>query len=195
VGAALALILGGWFGLVGARMIFLGEAANMETTESLNPVVVSDYLRAKGGGDLPIVISDHHTFFCLAHYAPQDVGSRLVYLADPEAALRHLGHNSAEQGALALLGPWFHLNVQEFLPYIASHRRFLFYGNIGDWDYILYELEAINAHVELIGRDDDRLLFLVDLTEPPANPSSPNSAEAVRLKEQERENPSRPAGQ
>jgi len=194
VGAALALLLGGWFGIIEAR-ILLGEAANMEPTEHLNPVAISDFLQVKGGADLPIVISDHHTFFYLAHYAPQKIASRLVYLADPEASLRRLGHSSTEQGALALLGPWLHLNVEEFRPYIAAHPRFLVYGNIGYWNYILYELEAINAHTEFISRDGDRLLFLVDLTKRPVNPSSPTSAEALRLKEQERENLSPPASQ
>lgn len=174
VAAGMALILGGWFGLTAARIVFMGDSANMEPTETLNPIAARDFLRAKGAPDLPIVISEHHTFFPLAYYAPPDIASRLVYLADPEASLRLRGHNSAEVGALRLLGPWFHLNVQEFRSYITTQRRFLFYGSIGHWNYILSELEAVNAHIEYLGRDGDRLLFLVDLTKPRANLSSFN---------------------
>jgi hypothetical protein len=53
----------------------------------------------------PLVIADPHTITVLSHYGAPELRERMVYLADPERALEHLGHNSVERGMLDLLGP------------------------------------------------------------------------------------------
>ncbi len=119
-------------------------------------------IRSRGADGLPIVPSDLQMFMALAHYAPPDIASRLVYLADPEASLRHLGHNSVEKGVLDLLKPWFGLKVEEYDRFMATGQQFLVCGkadHILNW--LFSELGAAGARVELRGRDNDVLLFLV----------------------------------
>ena len=61
-------------------------------------------------------MADPQSFTVLSHYGSGEVKSRMVYLADPDLALKHLGHNSVERGMLDLLRPWFGMNVVEFEP-------------------------------------------------------------------------------
>jgi hypothetical protein len=131
---------------------------------SLDQARTYDFLRSNNKNELPIVASDLHTFMTLAHYAPSDIASRVVYLADPQASLRHLGHSSVDQGILDLK-PWFRLRIEEYRPYIASQQRFLVYGSIGWLNWLVAELTATNRRIELKGRDKENLLFLVSSTE------------------------------
>jgi hypothetical protein len=50
-------------------------------------------LQADRTGIEPVVCSDPHLFLILSHYAPPELRSRLVYLADPAESMRYLGHN------------------------------------------------------------------------------------------------------
>jgi len=132
------------------------------------------FLQSEGDQVLPIVAADLHTFMTLAHYAPPSLSSRVVYLADPQASIRHLGHDTVDRGILDLK-PWFHVAAEEYAPYLASHSRFLVYTRVrGDrswlgcywgqpWNlsWLLYELHRAPVRIELRGRNDDDLLFLV----------------------------------
>jgi hypothetical protein len=112
--------------------------------------------------DLPVVCSDQHLFLKLSHYAPADVRRRLVYLADPEASMRYLGHNSLERGMLDLLKPWFRLNVQEYRSFVAAGRPFLLCGDPANFlNWSLTELTSSDAQIDFRGRNQEILLFLV----------------------------------
>jgi Dolichyl-phosphate-mannose-protein mannosyltransferase len=111
--------------------------------------------------DLPIVASEPHIFMTLAHYAPRDVTSRLVYLSDPAASLRHLGHNSVDRGMSELIGPWFHLPVRAYAPFVESHRSFLVYGNLGWLNWVTAQLCDDHRELELQGRVNEDYLFRV----------------------------------
>ncbi|MBK9313243.1 MAG: glycosyltransferase family 39 protein [Acidobacteria bacterium] len=117
---------------------------------------------------LPVVCSDPHTFLVLSHYAPPQLRSRLAYLADPEASMRYLGHDSLERGMLDLLKPWFRLNVQEFQPFIDSRRQFLLCGGPDHFlNWVLQDLVSTGRRVELLDRSGDSLLFLVSMDKRP----------------------------
>jgi hypothetical protein len=129
-----------------------------------------EFLRSGCTADLPIAVTDQHEFTILAHYAPRDISSRLVYLADPGKALSYLGHNSVEKGTLDLLKPWFHLPIEEYGPFIASHERFFVYGSTGHFlNWLLSDLSQNVRHIELKGRNRDALLFLVSPISRPEN--------------------------
>ena len=110
---------------------------------------------------LSIVASEPHIFMTLAHYAPPDITSRLVYLADPAASLRHLGHNSVDRGMLELIGPWFHLPVRPYTPFIDAHRTFLVYGNLGWLNWVTAQLCEDRRPLEFVGRVNEDYLFRV----------------------------------
>jgi hypothetical protein len=133
-----------------------------------------EFLQSEGDPGLPIVAGDLHTFMTLAHYAPPAIMSRVVYLANPQASVRYFGHDTVDRGILDLK-PWFQVTVEEYTPYLASHDQFLvhsrvrgnrtwlgyFWGSPWDWSWLLFELRRAPMRVELMGRNDDDLLFLV----------------------------------
>jgi hypothetical protein len=160
IAAILTFSLCGFFLSLGAKSvtnIAVAREAHIHTI---------DFLRSNSAGgmsDLPIAATDQHVFTNLAHYAPRDVASRLVYLADPDKALRYLGYNSAEMGMLDLLKPYFGLPIEEYDSYVASQRRFFVYGSAGYFmNWLLSDLATKRWRVELKGRNKDSLLFLVD---------------------------------
>ena len=91
----------------------------------------------------------------LTYYAPPDISSRIVYLADPQASIRYFGHDTVDRGIIDLK-PWFPVQVEEYGPYIVSHERFLLYARVRgerDWlgffwgepwelNWLLYELHS-----------------------------------------------------
>ncbi len=119
-------------------------------------------LQTAGENDLPVVCSDPHNFLVLSHYAPPEVGSRLIYLADPEASMLSLGHNSLERGMFDLLKPVFHLNVQAYRSYIATGRPFLLCGDPHYFlNWVLPDLISSGAQLELKGQYQEIQLFRV----------------------------------
>ena len=168
VGVAFVLTLLIGFLFLGVRtFVALGEAAH-------NQNKTYEFLRAESKGTLPIVVSDLHNFMLLSYYAPKDISPRLVYLADPKASLRYLGHTTVDQGILDLK-PWFHVNVQEYEPYTASHQRFLVYNRLRgerswfgcywylSWDisWLLFQLREDKMQMGLLGRNEDAIIFVV----------------------------------
>src|SRR5262249_7881117 len=81
-----------------------GELAELRQTAS--------FLRANSVG-APIVVANRTRFHRLSYYAPRELGSRVVFLADPHLSLQYLGSDSTERGMLEL-NPWFPLNVRWF---------------------------------------------------------------------------------
>lgn len=128
--------------------------------DSKELAITYDFLRTQNENKLPIVVSDPHTFMTLAHYAPRDIASRVVYLADTQASLRNLGHSSVDRGMLDLK-PWFGLPIEEYASYVASQEQFLVYGPIGWLNWLVSELTETNRRIELKGRHGENLLFLV----------------------------------
>jgi hypothetical protein len=85
------------------------------------------FVREQARGVLPVVVMDHHTFTRLSHYAP---GGRAAprLPGDRRASLRHLGHNSVDQGMLDLDG-LLGFNVREYAPFVSAGRAFYVYGS------------------------------------------------------------------
>ena len=123
----------------------------------------SEWIRATNEKDLPLVVADPHSFTVLSHHGSDEIRSRIVYLADPERALKYLGHNSVERGMLDLLKPWFRMNVTEFQPFMAEHSRFLVYGDfmrLAFLNWLLPELQAQGMRIQLLNRAEGALLLL-----------------------------------
>jgi 4-amino-4-deoxy-L-arabinose transferase-like glycosyltransferase len=169
--ATLIICFVGWFGILQL------EALQRVSNNSLGAAV--KLFETENESNLPIIASDPHTFIELAHYAPPEITSRLVYLADPAASLKQLGHNSVERGMVDLLGPWFHLNVTDYNSYVVSHPRFLIYGNLGFLNWVTNRLKEDGMRSELRGRNGDKFLFLVEANEKkayfPSNQSDQSS--------------------
>jgi hypothetical protein len=116
------------------------------------------------GSGLPVVIADPHTFVVLSRYSRPDFRSRIVYLADPDRALKSLGHNSVERGMLDLIGPWFGMRVERYERFLNDHDAFLVYGDfvrLGFLSWILPDLQGRGMRTELLNRAGDNMLLLV----------------------------------
>jgi Dolichyl-phosphate-mannose-protein mannosyltransferase len=123
------------------------------------------YLKADSRG--PVILSEVTVFHRVSFYAPRDLVRRLTYVADPDASVRYLGHDTVDRGLLDLR-PWFPLNIVPFGEYLATHSDFMVYGYIGDWTWLAYELPKIADVSELLGRRYSRVLFSVKGARPPA---------------------------
>jgi hypothetical protein len=121
-----------------------------------------NFLRSKNPSNLPIAISDSLSFTKIAHYAPPDLAPHIIYLADPEASLLYLGHNSLEKGTLDLIKPWFRLKVEEYRDFLSSRQAFLVYGKPTFFlNWLLFDLNKSGVRMEMQGRNGDFLLFSV----------------------------------
>lgn len=119
------------------------------------------FLRVSGDSGMPIVVSDTSILFRLAYYGPEDISKRVVYLADPEAQLRYMKHDTVDKGLLALR-PWFPVNVQPYREYVDQSRDFLVYGPMdGNWNWLVYAFAADGVQPELLTVRDGRLLLRV----------------------------------
>jgi hypothetical protein len=151
----------GWFGLSQAREIIAptGLSVPVSAAAVRRP---AEWVAAAGHTDLPVVIADPHNFAALSHYAGASLKARLVYAADPDRALTQLGHNSVERGMLDLLAPWFQMHVVRYDDFVATHSRFLVYGDfvrLAFLNWILPELHASGFRTELLNREGDNMLL------------------------------------
>ena len=121
-----------------------------------------DFLQKESDSSLPIVVADFHTFMTLAYYAPPDIAARTVYLADPHAAIQHLGQDTVDRGGLELR-PWLPVNIAEYDAYMSTQEQFLLFARVQpqDLNWLLYKLRSAPVQIELKGRIHEYLLFTV----------------------------------
>jgi hypothetical protein len=65
---------------------------------------------------------------------------------------------------LDLVGPWFGMNVQHYDTFVASHPSYLVLGNFGALaflNWLVPELQAEGAHMDLRAVDGERIFFHV----------------------------------
>ena len=86
-GLLLVVLFLGWFLALEGRAL---NAANATTRRDAE----CERLLAGAEGSLPIAIADPHLFLKLAYQLPAELRARVVYLADPSAALRRLGSDT-----------------------------------------------------------------------------------------------------
>lgn len=142
------------FGMISAR--------NMQGTSGESLGKVYELIGREPAISLPVVISDAHSFMILSQYAPPKLSSRLVYLADPQASLRHLGFDTIDRGILDLR-PWFGLHIEEYGQFLEAQPGFYVYasgGRLSGLNWLLTELASAPYHMELRARIGDHLLFL-----------------------------------
>lgn len=85
-----------------------------------------DPILTQASSDLPIVVGHSKDFMELQYRAPEPLRSRLVYLADPVAALKYNMSNIVDVGLLSLR-EYAPLSVYEYRPFVRSHLQFLVY--------------------------------------------------------------------
>ena len=119
------------------------------------------FLEKEAPGQWPLVIASPHLFFQFSHYAPPELASRFVYLVDPAASVRYLKADTAEHG-IREFRRWTPMSIQDYRSYVRAHPRFLLYGETGQWAWLLPDLMATGARIQLVAVDGSTRLLLVD---------------------------------
>ena len=167
---ASSALAGGLIVLLGVGFV-IGQRGALRTASATRAYLASTsgWLRAEATEPLPIVAWHGDAFLRLGYYAPAEVASRLVYLSDDAAALRHLRQNTGDRG-LRTLQPWLGVEVESYRDFIRDHRRFYAYGTAGDyarsgrpWNWLLPQLVEEGAEARLVSVAGDDMLFLVTL--------------------------------
>jgi hypothetical protein len=82
-------------------------------------------------------------------------------LADRAAALHYLETDTVELG-MQEFGRWTPMSIEDYHSYVRAHPRFLLFGDTGAWVWLLPDLKARGARLQLVAMDGFRRLFLVD---------------------------------
>jgi hypothetical protein len=101
------------------------------------------------GANIPVVIADAVTYLEANEYAPQELRSRLVELADTDLAVHFTGMDTADR-ANALLMRYVRLRLEEPESFEASHPQFILCFNIPTQDWLIPYLMKKNYHLTLL---------------------------------------------
>lgn len=107
-----------------------------------------------------VAVTGGLVFLQLWYYATPDARPRLVYLADPDAAVTHTGSDTIDRGLLALAA-WTPISVADYRRFTVDRPEFLVYTAGSGW--LLAQLERDGAVVEARGTDAGARLLLVRL--------------------------------
>lgn len=152
-GAALVVLL--FLGLCfGKRCARASNAEDLKT--SLAP-----WLHTLNRSRIPIVVADPLTYLPLAYSADRELSEALVYIPDPQEALKYSGVNTADYNLTGLRGiaP---LNLPTYLSFASSHQRFLVLWEPSPYDWIVPKLRETGAELRFCSVLGPRVLFLVD---------------------------------
>lgn len=157
-GVLLACFIG--MRLAPAVSTFANPAARQEMETELAAIenLASD-------SDRPIAVSPPHAFFEYAHYASPKLKGRLIYLADPDLALKGTGTDSGEW-ALMNVAPWAGLRVEQYRSFRESDRSFyLAQEKLHRFDWIAPKLESDGVRMQVLRDTPKRRLMLCCGTE------------------------------
>lgn len=167
-GAALAALF--FLGLCFAEQYAVGSK-----TEDLN-TNLAPWLRASDHSLSPIVVANPLTYLPLAYNADRALGQALIYIPDPQEALKYRGVNTPDYNLSGLRGiaP---LNLPTYSSFVSSHPRFLVLWEPSPYDWIVPKLRETGAELRFCAASGPRVLFLVDFpaTGIPTGDHRPNS--------------------
>ncbi len=148
VGAALVLLLAGWFAATTA--VWVVRQVGSLQDESLLGKAPFEQLHP----ELPVVISSGLLFLEMDHYTTPAVASRLNYLMDEEIARKKTGSDVFDKGFL-VSRRWFPIrgHLRDYRSFLAAHPKFLLYGYSSfDLDWLIPKLIEDGAKLTYLGQ-------------------------------------------
>jgi hypothetical protein len=121
-----------------------------------NPVAARPLLVQSLGEPGRTVISGELMFLQLWYYAPAAQRTQLVYLADPDKALRYRGSEIVDLNYFAL-ARWTPVPVDRFDSFVGTHDNFRVYAAGSGWQ--LDGLRGVGASLDLAGSESGGQLF------------------------------------
>jgi hypothetical protein len=148
------------FLLVAALTVGFG-LSSLAVPPSRNPFEAEPVLReALQQG--PVAISDGQLFLRMWHYAPEPLKSRLLFLADNDAALKYMGFDTID-GGIRVLQSWSSIRVIEYQSFARPGREFLVYQNTLRPGWLISKVVDDGATVEIRKYQGSRALIRVRL--------------------------------
>lgn len=121
--------------------------SSMEIPPSRNPFDGEPLLReALDQG--PVAVSDGQLFLQMWHYAPEPLKSRLLFLADNQAALQYMGFDTID-GGIRVLRDWSSMRVVEYQSFASPGREFFVYQNTLRPGWLISKVVGDGATVEI----------------------------------------------
>ena len=93
-------------------------------------------------------MSDGQLFLQMWHYAPEPLKSRLLFLADNQAALQYMGFDTID-GGIRVLRDWSSVGVVEYQSFASPGREFLVYQNTLRPGWLISKVVDDGAAVEV----------------------------------------------
>jgi hypothetical protein len=143
-------------GTVSICMIFPIMQTSFSSQRPPRPGQVAGQLLQKVGGDDSIVVSSGITFLELDRYLPLAVAKRLVYVAEPDLAVKRVLSDGVDR-PLALSVPWTEPSgkVLGYAEFVSSHKVFWWYGNGHDpLEWTLAQWKDNGAQIETVAIQD-----------------------------------------
>lgn len=109
----------------------------------------------------PIAVMEVSIAHRLSYYAPRRLASRLVYVADPQAAVSYLGEDTVDRGLLDLR-PWFPMDIVRADSFLTDNRQFYVFGQTFEWSWLTYDMPKWGQTKLMARGEQGRLLFSVD---------------------------------
>jgi hypothetical protein len=162
------------FVLASSLLYVASMTISLDLQETHRQERLAAWIQLSGEKELPIVVAQPKAFLSLAHYAPPPLAGRLIFLGDAAEAKHYMRQDTAERG-FAALRPWFPPTILTYADLRARSRRFLLLADWSDFgirNWVLSRLLDDRAKVELVGRNRDVQLFLVEMPNGPA-PAKP----------------------
>ncbi|MBN9659495.1 MAG: hypothetical protein J0H49_15030 [Acidobacteria bacterium] len=140
--------------LTGALLSFVMVRAGLEVGWALTPLPASpeqnwakviELTRQEPG--LPIAVTPGALYLELVQYAPRELSSRFIYLADPESAVRFTGTDTPDRSN-TILARFVPLRVMDRGAFQAAHHRFLLFSAGGELDWLILYLKRSGRSLE-----------------------------------------------
>ena len=96
----------------------------------------------------PVAVSDGQLFLQMWHYAPEPLKSRLLFLADDEAAVKYMGFDTLD-GGIRVLRDWSSLRVLDYQSFASPGREFFVYQNTIRPGWLISKVVDDGATVEV----------------------------------------------
>jgi hypothetical protein len=158
-GSILVLVLGIFFLRNGVGKIRGQIAGNGGLTTPLGrPYENSAWMKALQDSSLPVTATPEIFFMQLQRYAPQNVRSRITYMADEQRALKYQGVFSNDTNML-LFRQRLPIPVQTYHDYLATHSHFLICANTVDRTWLLSALTEDGVQLRLLTRSGSFFVF------------------------------------
>jgi len=169
------LALASSFVLAASLLYVASMTISLDKQERERQQGLTAWIQANEDQRLPVVVAQPKAFLSLAQYAPASLASRLIFLGDTAQADSYLHQDTAERG-FAALKRWFPPTILTYADLRARNRSFLLLADWSDFgirDWALSKLLDDRARMQLVGRNRDVQLFLVELPNGPATGRHP----------------------